>query len=194
MEIIDNKVGNPLKHYKAIFAGLDPAEVTARTGVELIDGKFSMTLLGETVTVSFPEGEISTGDGISVILLLRYLIEGARIEFGGKFLSYSEMPWGEVYLKAFTGRCLMRLAFSVGHKPELLKARCIELGGVENGLGDVGYDLPFFQNLTLRLILWLGDDEFPPSAQLLFSDSFRFAFSAEDMAGVGDLMINKLKA
>lgn len=49
--------------------------------------------------------------------------------------------------------------------------------------------------LQVRLILWEGDDEFPPSAQILFSDNFPVAFTqGEDMAVVGDVTIDMLKA
>ena len=45
----------------------------------------------------------------------------------------------------------------------------------------------------MRLIVWAGDDEFPPSAQMLFSDNFPNAFNAEDRAVIGDLLIHELK-
>ena len=47
----------------------------------------------------------------------------------------------------------------------------------------------------LRFLLWEGDEEFPPSAQILFSDNFPLAFvQGEDMAVVGDVSIGVLKA
>ena len=57
MEIVDHKVGVPTEHYKAVFAAADPAELSARSGVPYADGKFSLTLLGRPVTVSWPEME-----------------------------------------------------------------------------------------------------------------------------------------
>ena len=44
------------------------------------------------------------------------------------------------------------------------------------------------------MILWEGDDEFPPSSQILFSDNFPVSFAAEDMAVMGDVIIGSLKA
>ena len=58
---------------------------------------------------------------------------------------------------------------------------------------DVGYDLTLINGLTMRFLLWLGDDEFPPNAQILFSDNFRYAFTAEDMANIGDIVIGRMK-
>ena len=38
------------------------------------------------------------------------------------------------------------------------------------------------------MILWEGDEEFPPSSQILFSDNFPVSFQAEDMAVMGDVI------
>ena len=35
--------------------------------------------------------------------------------------------------------------------------------------------------------------EFPPNAQILFSDNFRYAFTAEDLAVVGDIVLGRMK-
>ena len=48
--------------------------------------------------------------------------------------------------------------------------------------------------LKFTRILWEGDDEFPPSSQILFSDNFPVSFQAEDMAVMGDVIIGALKA
>ena len=42
-------------------------------------------------------------------------------------------------------------------------------------------------------MLWAGDEEFPPSSQILFSDNFPLSFEAEDLAVVGDIAIGTLK-
>ena len=47
--------------------------------------------------------------------------------------------------------------------------------------------------LTIQFLLWLADEEFPPNAQILFSDNFRYAFTAEDMANIGDIVLNRMK-
>ena len=53
---------------------------------------------------------------------------------------------------------------------------------------------PFYPGYQIQMILWEGDDEFPPSSQILFSDNFPVSFAAEDMAVMGDVIIGSLKA
>ena len=103
--------------------------------------------------------------------------------------------WGEVYFKQFQGRCLFRLAFGFGGKLDAFREIMERVGAQAISSGDVGYELEFMKGLFVRLILWAGDDEFPPSAQILFSDNFPAAFTqGEDMAVVGDVTIDMLKA
>ena len=57
----------------------------------------------------------------------------------------------------------------------------------------MAFDIPFINGLTVRLIVWEGDDEFPPSSQILFSDNFPNAFTAEDIAVTGDIILDAMK-
>ena len=69
------------------------------------------------------------------------------------------------------------------------------LPGVRKETGDAAYEFEFLEDLKLCLILWEGEEEegFPPSAQILFSDNFPAAFSAEDVAYVGDIVMDYIK-
>ena len=50
--------------------------------------------------------------GLAVInRLLRYLLESKQVAFGGEWKTFREMPWGEMYIKPYTGRVLTRAAF-----------------------------------------------------------------------------------
>ncbi|HIQ95452.1 MAG TPA: DUF3786 domain-containing protein [Candidatus Limivivens merdigallinarum] len=39
----------------------------------------------------------------------------------------------------------------------------------------------------------MGDEEFAPSAQILFSDNFPVAYTAEDVAYIGDVVLDYMK-
>ena len=60
--------------------------------------------------------------------------------------------------------------------------------------GDIAYEVEIFPEYKIQMILWEGDEEFPPSSQILFSDNFPVSFQAEDMAVMGDVIIGSLKA
>ena len=115
-------------------------------------------------------------------LTIRFLLNGAEASGTGKFKTYREMPWGEVYLRQFDGRCIKRLAFSYGNRIKDFQAIMEHMHCVPVKHGDIAYQLEIFPDYLVQMILWEGDDEFPPSSQILFSDNFPISFQAEDMA------------
>ena len=199
MEIKDNKTGVPLEFYTDKFSERDPEEMSRRTGIPYNNGKFTFAFLGREVTVSYPAMEAVYSENGSPaksnirILLGRFLMEGNPVTAGGKMLSYTEMPWGNVYEAQFKGRCIMRLAFSFGRSLESFEKTCLSVGGKAAKGGDMAFDISLIDGFTVRMIIWEGDDEFQPSSQILFSDNFPSAFSAEDMAVVGDIILDAMK-
>lgn len=198
MDVINNKEGKPLEHYLGLFQQGDPAEMAARCACPW-DGEartITMELLGESYSVSHPDFTIVGSAPLSSaerILFLRYLLDGRHTMPGGQYLTYREFPWGEVYLRQFTGRCIQRFAFSYGSRPELLEKIMSRLPAKRLSQSDAGWEVELMPQLAVRFLLWLGDEEFPPNAQILFSDNFRHAFTAEDLANVGDIVLNRMK-
>ena len=147
MQIKDNKNEIPLSHYKSVFASKDPSEMSFRSGVPFENGMFKVNLLGRPVEISYPDMEMRYADNgnplrpNATILLARLIIEGSIIPAGGKMNSYAEMPWGNVYLAQFTGRCIMRLAFGFANFPEKFAAACESVGGKSVKGGDAAYDI-----------------------------------------------------
>ena len=46
----------------------------------------------------------------------------------------------------------------------------------------------------MQILAWEGDEEFPPNAQVLYSDNFAEGFAAEDRVVAGDILISTIKA
>lgn len=201
--IENNKEMVPFEHYQALFSKLDPAEAAQRCNLSFNSdlGFFSMRLLYETYRVYWPEFRIEADspDAFALknipaqILLIRYLLDGKFSLGSGAFLPYREMPWGDVYLKPFTGRCLTRAAFTFGTRLPAFTAALEKMPVIPLKHGDASCQIEVLPGYEIRLIVWEGDDEFPPNAQILFSDNFPNAFSAEDRTVVGDIVISDIK-
>ena len=198
MEVINNKEGKPLEHYLALYQAGDPAEMAARCARPW-DGDtrtVTMELLGEQFSVTHPDFTIvgpSPLTNAERILFLRFLLDGRYTMPAGQYLTYREFPWGDVYLRQFTGRCINRFAFSYGARPELLNKIMEKLPARRLSHSDAGWEVELMPGLKIQFLLWLGDDEFPPNAQILFSDNFRYAFTAEDLANIGDIVLGRMK-
>lgn len=203
----DSKEQRPYEYYLKTYQEIDPKEISEKTGFFYDEEKkvFTVVFMGSTYEISFSDYKISHKEdekGVypleeamnAKIFMVRYLSEKAKTPSSGKFLTYREVPWGEVYFRQFQGRCLMRLAFSYGNKLEAFKKVMTAMGAKPLEQGDCAFELEFMEGFFIRLILWEGDDEFPPSSQILFSDNFAVTFAAEDLAVAGDICINMMKA
>ena len=104
------------------------------------------------------------------------------------------MPWGEMYIKPYTGRVLTRAAFTFGTRVSAFKAAAEKMGALPLKNGDAGYQFDLIGGYRMQILVWEGDDEFPPNAQVLYSDNFAQGFAAEDRVVAGDILISVVKA
>lgn len=201
MQVQNNKEEVPFAHYEEKFRALDPVEAAKRCGVPFADGKFSVRLLGVTYQITWPDYAITADKdgafGLSSLpcqtFLLRFLLEGRQAAPSSQFKTFREMPWGEMYIQPYTGRVLTRAAFTFGTKVAKFAAACEKMGAIRLPHGDAGYQFDFLGGYRMQIIVYAGDDEFPPSAQVLYSDNFESGFAAEDRVVAGDLLITSIK-
>ena len=99
-----------------------------------------------------------------------------------------------MYHKPYSGRVLSRAAYGFGFKLAAFAAACEKLGAKKLSHGDAGYEFEFFGPFKMQILLWEGDDEFPPNAQVLYTDNFADCFAAEDRVVAGDILISHIKA
>ena len=201
MQVENHKEEAPFGHYQSLFEQADANEMAQRTGVKWDGKEFFVTLLGKTYAISHPvcsirEVEGSVGGQCPLpkqTFLLRYLLEGKQAARCGGWKTFREMPWGELYIKPYTGRVLTRAAFTFGTRVEAFKAACEKMGAKPLSHGDAGYELKFLGDYAMQIMVWAGDDEFPPNAQVLYSDNFEQGFAPEDRVVAGDILITAIK-
>ena len=200
--IVNNKENKPIKYYQDIYIKQNISDIADRCSISYKDDKLYLRFIGIDYEITHPDFASKPLDDIKYdplyynhakILILHFLTQGHMTKPTGAFVTYRDIPWGEVYFRNFEGRCIKRLAFAYGNKIDEFERACKAIGGKRLADGDISYEIPFLQDLSMRLILWAGDDEFPPSSQILFSDNFALAFTAEDIAAVGDVIIDALK-
>ena len=201
MEIENHKEEVPFAFYEEKFRSLNPEEATARLSDVRWDGKeFTVRLLGRDFAVAHPDYAIRALDGGTVpplpaqTFLLRYLLESRDVRWGGEWKTFREMPWGEMYIKPYTGRVLTRAAFTFGTRVAAFRTAAEKMGGLSLPNGDAGFQFDLVGGYRMRILVWEGDDEFPPNAQVLYSDNFAEGFAAEDRVVAGDILISTIKS
>ena len=201
MQIENHKEEVPFAHYEERFRSLEPADAAGRLAGVRWDGKeFYVNLLGREYAISHPEYAMRALDGGQLpplpvqTFLLRYLLESRDVAWGGQWKTFREMPWGEMYIKPYTGRVLTRAAFTFGTRVAAFKAAAEKMGAEPVKHGDAGYRFDLIGGYQMQILVWEGDDEFPPNAQVLYSDNFAEGFAAEDRVVAGDILISMVRS
>ena len=201
MQVENHKEEVPFSYYEDKFRELNPEDATARLQDIQWDGReFYVNLLGREFAISHPIYAIRAMDEAPLpplpvqTFLLRYLMESKTVAWAGNWKTFREMPWGELYIKPYTGRVLTRAAFTFGTRVAAFKAACEKMGATPIKHGDAGYQFNLIGKYAMQIIVWEGDDEFPPNAQVIYTDNFAEGFAAEDRVVAGDILISTIKA
>ena len=201
MQIENHKEEVPFAHYEEKYRNLVPEEVIARVTDVKWDGKeFYVNLLGREFALAHPEYAIRALDNgpvpplLTQTFLLRYLQESKTVAWAGSWKTFREMPWGEMYIKPYTGRVLTRAAFTFGTRVAAFRAAAEKMGAIALPHGDAGYQFDLIGGYKMQIMVWEGDEEFHPNAQVIYSDNFETGFAAEDRVVAGDILISIIKA
>ncbi len=127
------------------------------------------------------------------VLVLHYLqgCQGAKVE--GEWVAYQEIPDGRFYLDAFVQRAKHPLLRAFGDNPELMRELATTLYDARPfDHGDISVVVSAFPKAPVALIIWKGDEEFPPEANILFDRCIQDILSAEDIAWLAGMVIYPL--
>jgi hypothetical protein len=194
-ELAKQELGNRNADLLADFSG---AVVSRREDRARLDFHF----LGRPVRVLWPEVEVSRTDSSEEIpiqqqvLILHYL-QGAWQSKGpsltGEWMAFQDVPDGRFYHDAFQRRAKLPLLQGFGRDPEQLEELARTVYSAERiELGDVSMSVPALPLIRAALVLWAGDEEFPPEGNILFDRNTASFFSAEDIAWLAGMIVYPL--
>lgn len=102
----------------------------------------------------------------------------------GRLVPFREVKRVYPFEKAYRQMILKNFENTfAGHVPEL-KLACEALRGTPLPQGDAGYVLPVFPALTIAVLFWDGDDEFPAQANMLFDSEITDFMHEENVVGI----------
>ena len=184
------------------LARRSPAEIALMTGFELSsDQAFRVPFLNRVYQVAFPEFAFQDqGEGHreapiqEQVLILHYMMPVGIRDPSGNWIAYREIPGASFYFGAFVKRAINPLTKAFGGDIDGLKKAARALDGTAVEPGDAAFEFSLFPKVPLRLVLWAGDDEFPPDANILFDETIGEIFSPEDVAWLAGMLVYRLMA
>lgn len=128
------------------------------------------------------------GDGMTIYDILCDSKPDARVS--GRFQNawnqrnVSSAPNGSLFQSSadfFSGKCA------------LLSAACERLDGERVSTGDVGFDIPVFNEIKMRMLFWDADDEFPASMNLQWDEHILDFMRYETTFYAAGFILNRLR-
>jgi hypothetical protein len=129
---------------------------------------------------------------VTRILLLHYLIRSDGNPLTGKWVAYKDIPGGLLYTGVFARRVTEPLQRKFGKSAQSFRETGMKSGGEPVEIGDASFILHAFPCVPLQYVLWEGDEEFPPSVQLLFDASVDHYLTLEDIVVLGQVTTGRL--
>jgi hypothetical protein len=158
----------------------DPSHITRNSGalydrkaqsytLPYFGGEVAIYPQSEQIRISLPasvDGLFNMEEPLDILLL--YYLLGVRSDLPkNDFIKPEALPGGEIYRQGAHSLSLPQVAERYdGDLPGFIE-RGELLGGFRVDYGDAGIRLAPLPKTVMILILWQGDDEFPPRASLL---------------------------
>ena len=189
------------------LSGKDPDKIAGFSGAKLHQDNqgerfFLLHFLNQEITVSWPELVVTskqTEGDLPIqqqILLLHYLlgaVSGSGPRTTGEWIGFQDIPDGRFYLDAFLKRAKVPLVSTFGSQPEKLVALAVKAYGASPfDHGDFSVLIKALPLIHVVLMLWKGDDEFPPEGNVLFDQNISRILSAEDIAWLSGMIVYPL--
>ncbi len=189
------------------LSGKDPDEIASFSGAKLLqdsqENRFlSFHFLNQEIEVAWPDLGVSSKQAAGdmpiqqQVLLLHYLlgaVTGGGPRVTGEWIAFQDIPDGRFYLDAFLKRAKVPLVSAFGEQPEKLVAAAVKAyGATPFDHGDFSVLVKALPLIHVALILWKGDEEFPPEGNVLFDRNISRILSAEDIAWLAGMIIYPL--
>lgn len=179
------------------LASADTAEVCRKSGTIKNGNSISLNYFNTKYRITLPNAEITTetGEELSLrekILILHYLATAKGTPLSNKQIAFRELPEGATYFRSFSQRTLKPLANFFGKEPARLIEVAQKIGGRKAEFGDASVTINAFPKVPITLVIWKGDNEFPPDANITFDNTITDYLSVEDITVICEIITWKM--
>ena len=168
-----------------------PHAITEGSLCKYSDGCFTIESFGQIIEISYPEGQIISQGSNSPysdnrLLLLNYLSYSKNVPFSDQWVSYRDLPHGNVFYPSIKKNVIDALGdfFSSCNK-EILIHSLTEAGfNLLPGKADIAAKGFFAPRIPILLNFWEGEEDIPSACQLLFDSTISEQMHMEDISAM----------
>jgi hypothetical protein len=184
---------NPMEsEYWDELARLNPETVCIRTmaDYQVRQRGYTLPVLNQNYLVlphqreirRLVEGGTSKGEDLTTeftLIVLFYLLKTKNIPLERKWISEKDLLGGETFFRGPHALSVDLIEKKYGDNPEGFIEAGKALGGTPVRFGDKSIAMDVFPRIPIVYILWMGDEEFPSKAGILFDASIGSHFTLD---------------
>lgn len=162
-------------------------------------GRFEITMLAVTYIVEpgkkniFEKGSPPrNANFLEQLCIISYLLNVGDKPLSGKLVRADSLPGGQFFFRGPHGMPTGKLIDAFGERPERLFSAAAGFGGEPRPYGDAAVEILVLPKLPLTLVVWAGDEEFPPRASILFDSTAADNLPLDAIFAAVNLAVDKL--
>ncbi len=174
------------------MAGLSPNVAASMSGAIFDKGMFTIPFFRRSFTIHLPEAKVTdigsdtAPPRLLEILLMHYLVHADGTPVSGMWITYRHLPGANLFEQRFSNMALQPLLDSFGNDAEGFRQAALAIGGTPmSRSGDAAFRFMALPKIPMGCILYLGDDEVPPSINILFDAAAPHYLPTEDLSYLG---------
>jgi len=166
---------------------LDPDELQRNANVMYDEelSTYGLICFGQNIKVSLLDRNISgTSDTADTLInglgdysrlsILNYMVNVKNVPLSEQLVRPTDLSGGDLFARGTHILPMDKIADLFNNDKDAFIKKGQELGGAQTEYGDMSLRLFPFPRVPIVLIVWSGDDEFPPRSSLLFDSSCTF--------------------
>jgi hypothetical protein len=197
-----NGLSGSVEELRRSLRRIPPARLAASTDAGYREfgkgvGEFFLSFFDAPICLTYPDliAQFVSGEKLTLpvqALLLYYFANSDGIPLFEKWVSFGDLPDGRMYERAFQGYSGDKLSRLLGNQIEDVQAASLAAGGEPVEGGDAGFQFSALPRVPLRLIYWLGEDEFPPVCKILYDISAPSHLPIDVCAILGSMLVSRI--
>jgi len=154
-------------------------------------------LFDQPIIGSFPALVFFTLDKVELpdffqLLLLYYFYSADGSRLSGMYVSFADLPGGRIYAQAFQSYSGDFVISAFENDISALRLACERTNGQNDNLADLAYTFHILPRVSLQLIYWLGDEDFPSTCKILFDSTSTHYLPIDVCAILGSNLVKKI--
>ena len=185
------------------LATLDFREVAARIGGEVVEERgepaVRLIFLGRAIVITRSGeilGEVGHPTPYERILLYNHLLRAGGAQPTGRWVSIDRLPGSLSKRAELEEVCESKLASAASRAGgEALAQACSQSGSIphsEKGDADWSFGFQGFPKVPLLLLVWKGDEDFPPRVKLLMDETAGEYLDMDSLIVLAELLADRI--